>query len=78
MEKIQSLIILFRYWMDENHNSAFILCSGGLLTGCLLAGTIALQLLFLLFGSVLPGLIALIIVTIFAGWVMAYKGGDNV
>ena len=78
MEKIQTLIILFRYWMDENPNIAFILCAGGLLASALIAGTILIHLLYLVFSSVLPGLVALIIVVVFTGWVMADKGGRNV
>ena len=78
MEKLQKLIILFRYWLDENPNSAFILCAGGLLAGALIAGTVLIHLLYMLFSSVLPGLIALIIVVVFTAWVMADKGGRNV
>lgn len=78
MEKLQKLIILLRYWMDENPNSAFILCAGGLMAGALIAGTILIHLLYLLFSSVIPGMIALIIVVVFAGWVMADKGVGNV
>lgn len=78
MEKLQKMIILFRYWMHENPNSSFILCAGGLLAAALISGTVLIHLLYLLFSSVLPGLIALIIVVIFASWVMAYKGGQDV